>query len=355
MYFIRAPRPLVHLALWLAAAAASPSLYAQVSQVPHVAPVGPMWSAGKGFDFGSKEKKTRRAVSGIACAADVQGRNVCLLAVDEGVAMPFAILNPAPVGQLRVLEQTMVLGRRGTELDAEAAATDGAYFYLTGSHAAKRGDCAPNPASRHVFRFKRDPKTGLPAQDLALQDSGRLADLIAALPELRPLLAQDGCLGRGGLDIEALAVRRGRLWFGLRGPTEAAAAFIVSVDAQALFSGADADAQVQRLALGAGRGLRDMVAVADGILLLAGPDDAKRNADVPWQLLHWEDTKESAAASTPKPLAELDLSGVKLRQCDKEIKPEAVTVLDETRTHYRVLVLSDGLCDGGAMVFEVAR
>ena len=54
-------------------------------------------------------------------------------------------------------------------------------------------------------------------------------------------------------------------------------------------------------------------------------------------------------------LAALDLSGVTLRQCDKELKPEAITVLEETPTAYQLLVLSDGLCDGGPLAFTVPR
>lgn len=49
------------------------------------------------------------------------------------------------------------------------------------------------------------------------------------------------------------------------------------------------------------------------------------------------------------------LSGVKLRQCDKELKPEAMMVLEETPVAYKLLVLSDGLCDGGPLAFTLAR
>jgi hypothetical protein len=40
---------------------------------------------------------------------------------------------------------------------------------------------------------------------------------------------------------------------------------------------------------------------------------------------------------------------------DKEIKPEALAVLEDVADHIRFLVLSDGLCDGGAVPFEVKR
>jgi len=326
-----------------------------LAQVPAVAPTGGIWSAGDGFTFKDQEKKTRRAVSGIACAPNARQQTVCLLAFDEGVVMQFARLGD---NRLKPDGPGLVLGRAGQELDAEGAATDGDYFYLTGSHAVKRQSCAANPASQHVLRFRRDTQTGQTGQTataMDLRDAGHLLKLIAALPELQPYAGPGHCLGSGGIDIEGLAVRRGRLFFGLRGPTEADAAFIVSVDAKAFFDGADAKPKLSRVKVGPGRGLRDMVAVGDGVLLLAGPDDAERNAGLPWQVLHWNDATEGPNAATPKPLAVLALGSVARRKCDKEIKPEAMTVLAEGAKAYRLLVLSDGMCDGGAMAFDIPR
>ena len=342
------PRGFFHLICATCVSLATPAW----SQTPSVAPSGAIWSSRDGFSFDKKDAKTRRSLSGIACAANGQNKTLCLLAFDEGAAAQFAELTAQGAGSLKPSGVSLPLGRAKDELDAEGAATDGKYFYVTGSHAVKRSDCAANPASRHVLRIARDPVTGLAAEPLALRDSNRLPSLVANLPELRKSLDKKACLGQGGLDVEALAVGRGRLWFGLRGPTGADTAFIVSVDADAFFDGGDAKPKVHTVHVGPGRGLRDMVAVRDGILLLAGPDDDPRHAAVPWALLHWDDT---AAGPAPKPLATLDLSGVALRKCDKEIKPEALTVLAESPTHYKLLVLSDGLCDGGPLVFDIRR
>ena len=54
-------------------------------------------------------------------------------------------------------------------------------------------------------------------------------------------------------------------------------------------------------------------------------------------------------------LASLDLGKVKLGDCDKETKPEAITVLKETPSSYEVLVLSDGMCEGGPLAFTVPK
>jgi len=104
--------------------------------------------------------------------------------------------------------------------------------------------------------------------------------------------------------------------------------------------------------------------VQGGILLLTGPDDdPATQPGVKWAISWW-DGKSSSGVVTPKTLATLDLGGVELREIkagkanvceDKELKPEAMTVLDETPQAYRLLILSDGMCDGGALTFSVPR
>jgi hypothetical protein len=159
-----------------------------------------------------------------------------------------------------------------------------------------------------------------------------------------------------GVDIEGLAVSKGRLYFGFRSP-----AAILSVDTEAFFNDKEPKANVTLLELGAGRGIRDMVAVNNGFLLLTGPDgDEKNESTVNWKIDWWD-----GKSVTPKTLAQLDLSGLKKtrtlqdgkRECkdNDERKPEAITMLDETPKAYKLLILSDGMCDGGAMTFTVNR
>ena len=127
---------------------------------PSVQPDSGPWDSGAGFHFELKKKKlqkTRQSVSGIACNLNAAQQRVCLLAFDEGAEARYATLDRQA---LRIDAEPVVLLGTTEELDAEAAATDGRYFYVTGSHSAKRGDCASNPGSRHVIRFRLDPATG---------------------------------------------------------------------------------------------------------------------------------------------------------------------------------------------------
>ena len=160
------------------------------------------------------------------------------------------------------------------------------------------------------------------------------------------------------MNIEGLAVQAGRLYFGFRGPAVQGVGQVLAVDADALFSAdvaRDPKATLTRLALGPNRGIRDMIAVKSGFLLLAGPDDSPASKNAGWIVAWWDGQSAQGQVVQPKVLAALDLSSVKLRSCDKELKPEAMTVLKETPTVYRLLVLSDGMCDGGPLAFTVAR
>ena len=346
-------------------------------QPPRVQPDSGPWDSGAGFDFdlGKKKlKKTRQSVSGIACNLDARGQRICLLAFDEGAEARYAYVGDKA---WRLDPEPLVLRPGAGELDAEGAATDGRYLYITGSHSAKRSDCASNPASRHVLRLRLDPATGraLRSPDgsaLAdVADSGKLWAIMQAQPALAPHAGEGKCLGSAppgdapllagqqGVNIEGLAARDGRLYFGFRGPVVKDVALVLAVEADALFgtqSAHDPKATLTRLALGPNRGIRDMVAVTSGFLLLAGPDDSPASQNAGWAVAWWDGQGAAEGRVVqPRLLATLDLSRVQLRQCDKEAKPEAMTVLEETPAGYKLLVLSDGLCDGGPLAFTLAR
>ena len=371
---------LISLALLVAALAVSAGVCAQ-QPPPSIQPDSGRWDSGAGFhfDLGKKKvQKTRQSVSGMACNLDARQQRICLMAFDEGAEARYAYVGDKV---LSIDAEPVVLRATTGELDAEGAATDGRYFYVTGSHSAKRGDCASNPDSRHVLRFRLDPATGRALRSPAgsangalvdYADSGRLWPIMQVQAGLAPHVGERKCLGseppaqaptlagQQGVNIEGLAVRDGRLYFGFRGPVLNGVAKVLAVDADALFSSEatrDPKATMTSLALGQRRGIRDMVAVKTGFLLLAGPDDSPASQNVGWTVSWWDGKAGQGSASVvqPKLLAALDLSGVKLRPCDKELKLEAMTVLEETPAAYKLLVLSDGLCDGGPLTFTVAR
>jgi hypothetical protein len=125
---------------------------------PRIAPEGPVWVAGGGFQFNSKPNKKRESLSGIACPAlSAATPRLCVAVFDEGGEARYVA-----VDRDRIMPQPekIVLLPGNKELDGEGAARDVDTVYVTGSHSPKRGDCAVNPDGRHVFRFKVDGATG---------------------------------------------------------------------------------------------------------------------------------------------------------------------------------------------------
>jgi hypothetical protein len=321
-----------------------------------------------GFSFPSI--KTRRALSGIACPASQSRERLCLVVFDEGAEARHLMIND----DAYVPDNEQVALRPGNiELDAEAAATDGAFYYVAGSHSAKRNDCANNPESRHVIRFRVDPKTGRALRNVRgtlvdYADTDRLWSILSTTHELQAHVGDSMCLGtespkdapqftgKRGVNIEGLAVKNGRLFFGFRGPADDGKAHILAVDADALFSGKDARPTRISIKVGKGRAIRDLLAVSDGVLVLAGPDDDEKNASVGWAVSRWDGQETSDSDGQTKTLATLDLSNVRLHSCDHEPRPEALTVTaDKPGEPYQALIFSDGMCDGGALRFTIPR
>lgn len=328
-------------------------------------------------DFALPDKKTRRSASGVACTGQGADR-LCLVAFDEGGEVRHARLQgdrwlPQP-RRVVLLQPTGAGGK--VELDAEGAATDGRYHYVTGSHTVKRGDCKANPDSARVMRFPVGTSDGggAPGMPAGLSVSDRLTAIMQAQPALKdhvgkclgtsPPEKRESLQGGRGVDIEGLAVAHGRLYFGFRGPSVDGEVPLLAVETEPFFAGGDARPVVTRVRVGAHQGIRDLQAVADGLLLLVGPDDDKPvRGEGEWSvalldgrgLPGWPGA--AAARAEPRVLARLDLAPVRsaLGACDKEVKPEAISVLAEEAGRYRLLVLSDGLCDGGPLVYDVPR
>lgn len=350
------------VALGALAAAASCTLSAAPSLSPVVRPEGAPLKSSNPFALGDK---ARRAVSGIACGSDGSIQN-CLVVVDEGGKAQFATLG---MDSLEPAGQPIALLASGRELDAEGAATDGQYFYVVGSHSVKRKGCTSNPASRHLVRFKATwtaSQGDLPRLKVdGLQDSDKLWSLMQRDAYLGRHI--DGCLGSGtggrpeqmrrrpGLNIEGIAVQEGRLYVGFRGPSEAGMVPVYSVEASALFDGSDAKPRLERLQVGRRVGIRDMVAGANTILLLLGPDDHDVIGPARWWVAEWKPSEAARPPNRPRMLAELDLSNAQFETCVDAVKPEALSIIETTANAYRIVVLSDGVCDGGALLFNVPR
>jgi hypothetical protein len=291
------------------------------------------------------EAATDTDLSGAACAPD--GR--CLLVSDEKRrAWFFALDQRQPAAPKIVIGERVKLTptQGGDEADAEGAAFDGGRFYAIGSHGTSRRKGEFQASRYSTYRIEADG---------SVKASIALSGIIAAVPGIREHFCAGaqpgGCqsLQDGGANIEGLAARNGQLYIGFRAPAPGGKAFIVRVAEGAVFGQADPGLAVFRLELGRdgkGRdlGIRDLAAVSDGFLVLAGPSLPEGDEAVgSGRVLHWREGDER-----PRLLREIVTT-------DKGVKPEVLLVIGESPTAYRVLIMSDGIAGGSPTEFELGN
>lgn len=223
-------------------------------------------------------------------------------------------------------------------LDLEATAAEGSIVYLTGSHGRVRNIGVKGnvvgvggvEARRHrdcVFRFTLGAD-GTPGP----VERTSLWSVLDAHPVLGPFRALAS--KENGVDIEGLAVKDGRLYFGFRGPVLRDRWVPVL---SCTFDDPSGTARTLYVQLG-GRGVRDMVAVDDGFLILAGPTG---DGDWSFRIYHWDgkDGLNDADPGKTRRLADLPRAAAG--------KPEGLTVLGRSGDRYDLLLLYDG-AKGGA-------
>jgi hypothetical protein len=235
------------------------------------------------------------------------------------------------------------LGVKPVELDGEGVAFADGYFYVIGSHGRPRSDKpqaeieAGLKASSKLIRFKVTDGGG---SDIAV--STKLAKLIAAEPLFNDY--RDKELEKGGVTIEGIAVRDQRLFAGFRGPTlgkNNGRANILSAALGHFFGDNSADTKFYELKLGHGRGVRDLAAFDNGILILAGP---MRDTNGTYSVYWWDGASDQVKllADLPGYFSEKE----KKKKNGDQWKPEALLPLDRNDKGVRVLLLLDSAKEG---------
>lgn len=258
--------------------------------------------------------------------------------------------------------------RNGAEVDIEGIAWGKKHLYVVGSHSRARkkaeADKTPKqnrerletvkigPSREQLFRFKLD-------------GSGKLDGKVKRI-SLRNLFANHPILAmfqtipskENGLDIEGLAVGKDEdgeeaLYLGFRGPVlrgNHAMVMVLEFD-----DGKFKDKKIKDgpalyfLNLG-GRGIRGIAeAGGDGFLILGGPvGDAEADDPATRYAVYLWDGKSSDLATKPrKPLCHVPDPGA--------AKAEGIEVLNKDRSAvqvYRLLVVYDGVAQGGPRIFE---
>lgn len=303
----------------------------------------------KGKLIGKKGKRSED-ISGIACTTTQGFPRSCLVIDDNLQEAQFVTLED---GQLRAGNTIRLIDNtfrgRPLELDGEGVAFSDGFYYVIGSHGHPRDRNARlDPerdaalikarieAASQIVRFR----AGANGAAGPVERTGKLRDIIAAEPLLRPFL--DRRLDDNGLTLEGLAIRDGRLMAGFRAPVlEDRRVPILSVSLAALFGSGEPNARLHRLRLGDGQGVRDLAIYRDGVLVLAGPS---AEGSEPYTIYWWDGIGEEVRLLK-------DISDTIAAQ--PRHKPEAILPLDRGQSGLRVLVLFDAAKDGGPLAVEV--
>ena len=293
--------------------------------------------------LGKKKDKKSKDVSGIACTRISGFPRSCLIIDDNRQSAQYVKLDD---GKLIAGDSVKLIkdefGDEHLELDGEGVAFADGFFYVMGSHGHPRDSdneldpvndrdeiAARITAASQVVRVEAGRTDPVSAEDR----SSKLRDIIKAQPELAGFV--DRQLENNGVTIEGIAIRRGRLFAGFRGPVlDDGSAPILSVALNSLFGSGAPNAHVHRLRLGDGQGVRDLASLGDGFLVLSGP-----SADGPgrYAVYWWDGDSEKVRLLR-------DLSDIV--GDDRERKPEALLFLDQGPSGLRVLILSDGKKEG---------
>jgi Protein of unknown function (DUF3616) len=235
------------------------------------------------------------------------------------------------------------------EIDMEGAASDAEHVYIVGSHSIRRRRIdeegtykknrkrltrtSPHTESYSLYRLKLN-------HDGALIEKERV--------DLRDVLEADEVLGayfavpgkENGIDIEGVAVKDRILYVGFRGPV--LRGNFVPVIAFKFEQPHDYELRFVQLE---GRGIRDIVAVNDGFLILAG---AVGDGDSSYKLYLWNGQDCVPGDGGREGL----LSAIGELATNLGVKPEGVVVTSESADEWRLLVVSDGNKDASSWVVQ---
>ena len=278
-------------------------------------------------------------ISGIACIDTNSFPRNCLVIDDNLQSAQQVTLTE---GKIRAGSSVPVISERfegkPLELDGEGVAYANRVFYVIGSHGHPRDRkqeldptrdrdqiAARITAASQIVRLRSLTGGSLEV----LPPSRKLASIIDAQPDLRPFAKRR--LEANGVTIEGVAVSGDRLFVGFRGPSlPGGQAPVLSVALAGLFGDDPDQARLFRLPVGAGRGVRDLAAFRDRILVLIGPTGDGEGS----YTVHSWDGRSNAL----RQLADLN---ARIPDMAKK-KPEAILPLDANAAGLRILVLFDG-------------
>jgi hypothetical protein len=264
------------------------------------------------------------------------------------------VLKSTDRGYTLLKDSDVVLANDGKEVDIEGIACEGRRVYVVGSHAYVR----PKLDKEEPYRKNRERIGQIryhPSRDVlarfTLQENGRASSLektslrsvIEANPILRPFARIPD--KENGVNIEGLAVKQGRLYIGFRSPIlRDNYVPVLTCDFDHVDSAKLLFVRIE------GLGIRDLAAVKDGILILAGP-----MGDGPgsYKIFLWN------ARDCLPGVERQDEAGEIKELCqiphEDNGRAEGIVVTQDNESFYEFLISYDGLRNGGIKRFRLSR
>jgi hypothetical protein len=282
-----------------------------------------------------------------------------LVGSDEGTKVQILQADPQDPMVYHVQPQLdMTMLQSETELDIEGIARfkDTNTFYVAGSHSLKRRLLEPEatkelnlaameeiifePSRFHLFKLEMDPRTLKPISKRRIGLYG--------------ILSKDPVLKRftqipskeNGVDIEAIAVKGkngDKLHLGFRGPVLRDNLVPIMV----LDFNNPADYKLIYIDLD-GRGIRELVKVKKGFLIIAGPSGGGKGT---FLIYFWNG--DDGVPEKSKRKSKLTLLGE--LPTARGAKAEGMTLVKETDDHYEVIVVYDGVVGGRPERFQIPK
>jgi hypothetical protein len=281
----------------------------------------------------------------------------CVIGSDEGACVQVCALSienrtititDREAGRIELLSRTV-----RSEIDIEAVTAIGDTCYVMGSHGvAKKSGRFLEP--RHTcFRFEVDPLTG---RKVGKIERSTLKHLLRNDPIMQKYYGQ--VLQQRGVNIEGMTAKNGNLFIGFRAPSLNGKAHVIEIAPDELFNRRGQKEYVMyTVPLGDATGIREMVAIESGFLIVAGnagsePGDSRDpdtetnvkdfDPDLGFCLIFWD------GKSGVQEIGEIP------RGSDDH-KVEAMTVLRETDSEIELLMLSDGPRGGDPTIYRILK
>lgn len=251
------------------------------------------------------------------------------------------------------LVKTIVLNKDAIEIDVEGIACEGNTVYVVGSHSCKRKKIE---SGRSYDENRRAIETVIPEPDRDLLCRFRLDNNgethAVEKTSLRPIINNSSILRvfsdvpskENGIDIEGIAVHKGQIYIGFRGPV-LRGNWVPVLKCQ--FAQPITTAELIFVNLG-GRGFRDITHVDHGFLILAGPVGDGSDS---YQVYFWD-----GEDCLPRSFG--DVGKVKFLgevPPTEAMKAEGLALLKENSSNYEVLIVYDSIKNGNPTRFRIPK